>query len=469
MAVLPFANLSGDQEQEFFSEYMTDGLITELQKLTMGQIRVIGRTSIMRYKDTELSLPEIAAELGVDAVVEASVVRTEDQVRVGANLIRARQERQIWADSFERSPGEILALQAEIAGTIADAIGLELTTEDKRRLEAARNRTVDPQALELYLQARAMPEARFGLEAYRLKRDVLQEAITIDPEFAEAYAELAKHYADAAYFTLIPPREGLPPAKLMADKALQLDPRSAEALLARAEVAFYFDWKWKEPETFYREAISLKPNESGFRERFAYYLVHTGRPDEAIEQFVTAKDLDASGDEFDLFTLNLAWAHLYADRPEKVLELIARRAQILPEDRVGYFHVAWAYSLLGRHEEAVAAVDSLTPALGMLSEMGHASVFNWMIGRVYADAGMHDEARMMITKLQGLSEEQYIDPFYIAQIYERLGELDQAFDYLERAYDLHSAGLIDLKLDLGHLAGDPRYQDLARRMGIPLD
>ena len=466
LAVLPFANLSGDLRQEYFADGMTEALITELQQLAADQLRVISRTSIMRYKNTDKPLSDIAQELGVDAIVEASVTRSGDQIKVAVKLIRARpEEQQMWAESFDRSLTDVLALQAQIAGTIADELALRLDPGAEARLEKVREREVDPQALEHYLRAREKSGLMMTDEIYAEALRNYQEALSLDPSFAEAYAGLASYYTWAAYLTMIPPHESLPYAKLMAQKALDLDPRSAEAVLAKANVAFYFDWEWDKPDLDYRRAIALNPSDPDLHSSYGHYLVHVGRFDEAIDQIQIAADMtpDAGSQLY-----SIGWANLYAGRPAKTLEMAFEHREKHPDDLLAFFSMAWAYSMLGQHDEAVAAADSLEQLSALPAKTGFPSVIYWMRGKTYAEAGKRDKARAMIRALEDLAKERYIDPWYVAQIHERLGDLDQTFAWLERAYEVHSVALVDLRLDLGHLADDPRYQDLARRVGIPL-
>jgi tetratricopeptide (TPR) repeat protein len=385
---------------------------------------------------------------------------------VVAKLIRARPEQQIWANSFEGDFADALAIQAQIAGTIAGAVAVELTPEAEERLVQAQTRVVDPRAMEAYLRAREVSDATISRAGFETALRHYQEAITLDPEFGIAYAGLACLYTQASLFTVVSPHESLAYAKLTAQKALELDPRSAEALLAKATVGFYFDWDWEGPARDFRQAIDLNPNAPEYLHAYALYLVHRGFFDEAIEHFKRAEEL-TPGEDYSLVTIG--WANLYANRPEPVISMALECLDNDPENPIPFFHLAWAHSLLGQYDDATAFADSLGANYSKLGLADLYSVMFWMRGKVYAEAGQREKALEMIESLEDLANEHFIDPWYVAQIHERLGNLDEAFTLLEEAFEMRSTSLIDLRLDMGHLADDPRYQDLARRVGIPLD
>jgi tetratricopeptide (TPR) repeat protein len=336
--------------------------------------------------------------------------------------------------------------------------------ENAAWLERNAERKVNPVAFDHYLKAREKSQLMLTDEIINEALSNYQKAISLDPHLAEAYAGLARLYTQAAYMTFIPPLESYPNAKFMARKALELDPRSAEAVGAKADAAFYFDWDWEGPDQDYLRAIALNPHDPDTRNSYAQYLVHVGRFDEAIDQFQIVDEMTYSADS-QLYSVG--WANLYAGYPEKTLAMALDHRDMHPDDLMAFFSMAWAYSMLGQHENAVAASDSLEQLMALPAYTGFPSVIFWMRGKTYAEAGKHDKARAMIRSLEDLAAERYIDPWYVAQIHESLGDLDEAFSWLERAYEVHSVALVDLRRDLRHLADDTRYQDLAQRIGMP--
>ena len=287
LAVLPLVNVSGDDGQEYFVDGMTDELITELAKI--GLLRVISRTSTMRYKASSKSLGQIARELNVDAVVEGTVLRSEDRVRITAQLIHAATDRHLWAESYERHLKDVMALQDEVAGAIASRIQIKLTSHEKAQLAASR--PVDPEAYEAYLKGRYFLSK--GTEA-GLKKSVeyFQQSVERDPSSAPAFAGLADSYDYLGAYALLPSKEVFPKAKTAATKALGIDGTADEAHSALGLAILFFDWDWAAAEKHFKEALKLNPNNATAHQYYGEYFVAVGDADKAIAEYKRARDLD---------------------------------------------------------------------------------------------------------------------------------------------------------------------------------
>jgi TolB-like protein len=410
LAVLPLTNLSGDREQDYFADGMTEQLTTTLGQI--GALRVISRTSAMHYKNSQKTLPEIASELHVDAIVEGSVERVGNQVRITAQLIEASTDRHLWAKSYERDLRGILTLQDDVAQAIASEVRVNLSPQEQKQL--ARARQVNPQAQELYL--RGLYDLRKGTaasidEAIR----EFQQAIAIDPNEAHAYAELASAYYDQSTI-LRAPLEVMPKAKAAAIRAIELDDSLAEAHGSLGYVKLLFDWDWPGAEHEFRRALELNPNLPRVHLGYAIFLLTLHRPDQASEEFGRA-------DAIDPFTgqshMDRAWLLFNASRFEEAVQAATRAG----DDRV----VALSSAELGRSEQAITAADrAVTKTKNPL----------WLaqIASAYALAGSKDKARGMLINIEAQARERYICGFNVACLYASLGDHEQAFTWLEKAY-----------------------------------
>jgi serine/threonine protein kinase/Tfp pilus assembly protein PilF len=443
VAVLPFANLSGDPDQEYFSDGMTEMLINELGKVSA--LTVISRTSMMRYKNTDKPLPEIAKELHVDAIVEASVIREGDNVRITAQLIRARPERQIWADSYARNASELSSVHSEVAQAITEHVEVAVTADERKRLKPTR--TVDPAARDAYLKGRYTGEVQFFIEA-----------IDIDPLYAEPYAGLAEYYCNAGIYGILSTEEAEPKAKAAVRRALELDEHLAQAHAVLGTIAFMYDWDWYGPDEHYRRALQLNPNAQEIHNAYDMYLAAVGRYDEAIAHCRKSMELDPRPDAG---VGHLAWIYYYAGRYDESIAVLKKQAKIGPMD---HLQLAWAYVEKGMCAEANAALDSVfalvpNPDEVILNQAGH----------YYARCGRIDRAEELLDSLLAMSDREYVEPCHIAFIYAGLGDPDKMFEWLEKGYEEHSFYMMVFATDFRAYRDDPRFIDLARRIGIPLD
>ncbi len=454
IAVLPLDNLSGDPEQEYFADGMTEALISELVKIK-GLKRVISRTSAMRYKETEKLMPEIARELNVDAIVEGSVLLVGERVRITAQLIEARTDRHMWADSYERDLRNILALQKELARAIAKEIKIAVTPEEQVRL--ATYSPVNPEAYQLYLKGRYLWNKRTGED---LKKALVyfERAIEKDPNYALAYTGLADTYLILPSFIAFPPTEAYSKGKEAALKALEIDDTLAEAHNSLADVMkFYFDWKSAEKE--YKRAIELSPSYATAHHWYAYDLMLMGRYDDAIEEINLALELDPNSL---IINANMGYVLYNARRYDQAIEYYMNALEMDPNFWVLHQYLGRAYVQKGKYEEAIAEFQEAITLSGSLQEnMGN-------LGYSYAVSGRKAEAMKVVNELKELSTRKYISSYHLALIYVGLGQKNQAFEWLNKAIEEPDIFLVHLKVDplFDSLRSDPRFTALLKKMGL---
>ncbi|HXH49075.1 MAG TPA: winged helix-turn-helix domain-containing protein [Terriglobia bacterium] len=455
IAVLPFENLSGNPEQEYFADGMTDELITNLGKFRA--LRVISRQSVMRYKGSKKPLPEIGRELNVDAIVESTVRTSGGRVRIAAQLIDARNDRQLWAQTYERDLGDVLVLQSEVARAIASQIRIKVTSQERARMAATR--PVDPEAHRCYLLGRFYWNKRTE-EGFNKAIGFFQRSIEIDPTYAPAYAGVADCYNLIGDYHYLRPRDAYPKAKEAARKALQIDESSAEAHTSLAYPYFDYDWDWASSEKEYKRAFELNPNYATAHQWYSEYLTAMGRHAEAVAESKRARELDPLSP-----AINLSLAHRYWFMRQYDTEIrgLQETLQLFPEFANAYGTLAYAYLATGRHQEAISALQKCRS----LSGASPAEVV--ALGEAYAKGGVRGFYLYDLRRLMEESKHRYVRPVYIARLHAFLGENDEAFSYLEKAYEEREWHLTRLQVDpvWDPLRSDPRFQDLVRRMNFP--
>jgi len=469
VAVLPFANLSGDPGQEYYSDGMTVALINELGKI--GALKVISHTSAMQFKHTDKSLPEIARELNVDAIIESSVLREGDSVRVTAQLVRADPEQQLWADSYTRDAANVLALHSQVARAIAEHIQVTVTPQEQQQL--ARARPVDPEAYEAYLIGRSLV-AKGSMDEVERGIGYLQQALERDPNYAPAYAGLATAYVSSAGTGggWRSPVEVMDKARAAAERALELDESLAEAHLALSMVSAEFDWDIPRSEREVGRAIELDPGFADARIIKTYLLIGRGRYDEALEQAKRAVRMDPLNL---LGRAQLISSYLHLGDSARVYEESQKLIDINPDPLVKSLAIltkAIMASHAGREKEAVAGFEQAVELTGRQ----HA---DWLtfLGVAYAMAGRHEDAVGILNEMTALARTRYVSPVLFAQLHASMGHIDAAFEALEHAYELRCGYLYEvlahpfisdpqssLKRNLG---SDPRWDDLVKRVGLP--
>jgi TolB-like protein/tetratricopeptide (TPR) repeat protein len=448
IAVLPLQNLSGDPRQDYFADSMTEELIADLGQVSAS--RVISRTSMMTYKGTTKTLPQIARELGVDTVVEGSVLRQGNQVRITAQLIDARTDHHLWARSYVRDLNDVLTLQAEVARTIADQVRIAVTPEERARL--ARPRTVDPEAQELYLQ---------GMQALGMGNPgnaigYFQKAIDKDPNYAQAQAELADSYGWMGEAGWMPYSEAFPKEKAAAIKAIALDEALPEGHVQLAHAAMNLDWDWATEGKEFKRALDLNANSAPVRWAYSNYLERMGRLPEAISQLQLALQLDPISSRA---YHNSAFGYYYARQYDQALLQMQHASALHHEPAELIFPLAVIYVEKGMYDEAIQQFQKLG---GQPHALGH-------MGNAYARVRQEAEARKMISELQKQVQTTGIGRYEIALVYAGLGQKDEAFAWLEKSFAARDKGLTYLKIDpcLDPLRSDSRFRDLVSRVGLP--
>ncbi len=453
IAVLPLDNLSGDSNQEYFADGMTDELITDLAQI--HSLRVISRTSVMQFKHTKKNLPEIAAELNVDAVVEGSVMRSGNSVRVTAQLLDARQDRHLWAASYEREMADIIGLQGQVAKAIADQVKVKLTPEEDARL--AKRRPSNPEAYDALLKGRFLWNRR-NRSAAETAIGYFRQAAEKEPGNAEAWAALAGCYTSlGADIGSADPAKVAPEARADIAKALELDTNLAEAHHTLARIKLWYDWDWTGAEREFRRAIELNPNDSMNHLGYSQYLQVRKRFDEALEENRRAIDLaplDILG------SMHLAWLYCDSHEGEKTLDQSKRVLEMDPAFTGAYLYVARGYELQGKWPEAIAAFEQARDSYGVVCLAG--------VAHAWAASGNRLQAEAALVKLTKSSRQNYVSPLMFAGYYAALGDRDRAFEWLERGYQQRVPGLIELEVSYvwDNLRTDQRFHSLERRVGF---
>jgi TolB-like protein/class 3 adenylate cyclase len=452
IAVLPLNNFSGDPNQEYFADGMTEELTADLAKISA--LRVISRTSVMQFQgENRKSVSEIARELNVDAVVEGSVLRIGDKVRITAQLIDALADKHLWAQSYERDSRDVLALQDEVASAIARQINIELTSDEQARLASAR--PVNQQAYDallkgMYYLRKHTPEGDTEAGEY------FNQAIKIDPKFAKAYAALAGFYVvEVAGSLSLSPREVMPKAREAAEKALELDDTLADAHVVVGRIKFSYDFDWPGGEAELQRAIALDPNSALAHSWYGWLLTMEGRFDQGEAEFERASELDPLHLSF---ILNVGLPPMFQGQFEKATEQVRKVLAMDPSFGFAYFDLGRIDIASGKPAEAI--VD-----LGKTGTLRTWSTLMGSLGYAYAASGKRQEAEKLIDEL---SHRPYPPPDTIAIIYLGLGDKDRALEWLGKAYQDRSYNLIFLKVDHSWdpLRLNPRFIELLKKVGL---
>jgi TolB-like protein/DNA-binding winged helix-turn-helix (wHTH) protein/Tfp pilus assembly protein PilF len=414
IAVLPFENLTGGREQDYFADGMTDALITNLAQVRA--LRVISRTSVTQYKQTNKLLPRIADDLNVDAVVEGTVVRSGNRVRVTAQLIHAPTDHHLWARTYERELRDVLALQAELAGAIAQAVEIKVQPEERRRL-AARG-TVDPEAYDAYLKGRFFWNRR-SLPDLSKAVEYFQQAIERDPTYAPAYSGLSDAYRMSGL--QVPPRECMPKAEAAARKALALDETLAEAHASLAGVLYRYQWDWEGAEKEFQRSLELDPNYAEGHRAYAIYLLTVRRNEEAVTEARRARELSPLSP---VINVELGGTLVRVGRYDEAIQQAHKTLEIDPQFARAYTALAAAYEGQGDRPKAMAALEK---AASISGRAGGA----WL-GYFYGVGGRRREALAILAALEERSRKQYVTPDHFAVVHLGLGHKDEAFALLER-------------------------------------
>ena len=455
LAVLPLESLSGDASQDYFADGMTEELITDLGQISA--LRVISRTSVMAYKRARKPLPQIARELNVDAVVEGTVLRSGDQVRITAQLIEASADKQLWSQSYEGELRDTLALQNKVARAVADQIRINLNPQEQAALKDVK--VVNPEAYESYLKGRYFWNKRTA-DGLKVALAYFNQAIDEDPKYAKAYSGLADTYAllgDWEY-AVMAPKEALPKAKAAAIKALELDSALGEAHNSLAFCLDGFDWDLDSAGKEFRRAIELNPGYATAHHWYAWHLSLLGRYDEAIAEMRKAENLDPlsliiNADLAELLVL----AHFY----DESIPQSRKTIEMDPNFALAHNQLAQAYFQKHMNDEAVAELQKAV----QLSGGSPTCIAN--LARAFVASGKRGEAVKLLSNLKKRSTPSYSHAPEIAMIYAALGDKDQAMNWLEKGYKERFNPSVLLRPGFDPLRSDPRFEDLVRRIGLP--
>ena len=455
LAVLPLDNLSGDASQNYFADGMTDELITDLAQI--GALRVISRTSVMVYKGARKPLPQIARELNVDAVVEGTVLRSGDQVRITAQLIEASTDKHLWSQSYQGELRDTLALQNRVARAIADQIRINLTPQEQAALRNVK--VVNPEAYESYLKGRYFWNKRTS-DGLKVALAYFNQAIEEDPKYAQAYSGLADTYALLGdwQYAVMTPKQALPKAKAAAIKALELDSALGEAHNSLAFVLDGFDWDLDSGGNEFRRAIELNPGYATAHHWYAWHLSLLGRYDEAIAEMRKAENLDPlsliiNADLAELLVL----AHSY----DESIRQSRKTIEMDPNFALAHNQLAQAYLQKHLLDEAVAELQKAV----QLSGGSPTCIAN--LARAYVVSGKRSEAVKLLSDLKKRSNPGYSHASEIAMIYASLGDTDQAMNWLEKGYEERFNPGVLLRPGFDLLRSDWRFQNLVHRIGLP--
>jgi TolB-like protein/Tfp pilus assembly protein PilF len=454
LAVLPLENLSHDPEQEYFAEGMTEALITTLAKI--GEIRVVSRTSIMMYKGVRKPLREIARELEVDAIIEGTVLRAGDRVRITAQLIDTSKETHLWSESYDRDLRDVLALQAEVAQSIAREIRIKITSVDQARIGEVH--PVEPDAYEAYLRGRYHWNRR-SAEGLGKALQYFQQAIACDETYAAAYSGLADCLSNLSWLSIFSPEDGCAKAKELAAQALEMNPSLAESHASVAWATLIYDHDFRAAEREFERSIELNPRYAHAHHWLGLYLGLTGHYEEGYTELKRAIRLEPHS----IMNQTLGFVLVFNRRYDQAKEQFEKALELDPNSFQAYWGLGAADLYKSQHQSAIAAMEKAV----QLS--GRAPLFLATLGEAYAAAGYSQEAQKILDQLRDVAKERYVTPYGLAHIHAALGKKEDALHWLETAYQEHAVHMMCLKTDprFDDLRPDPRFQNLLRRMDFP--
>lgn len=455
LVVLPFENLSGGRKHDYFSEGLTEEMISQLARLNPEHLGVIARTSAMQYQSTTKSAQQIGRELGVSHLLEGSVRRSGERVRITAQLIRVSDATHLWAEGYERSLHDILALQAEVARAIAREIQIKLTVGAEQRLD--RVAALDPDAHEAYLRGRHLWNRRTE-EGMRKSIAQYEEAIRRHPDYAMAYAGVADSYVMLACRGMVPAKETFRKARAAARKALELDGELGEAHGSLAHVRLH-DWDWEGLDRDFLRAIELHPAQPIVYYWYGEFLMSMGRPEEAIAMTRRAQQADPVSP---VIAASLAMILYLARKYDEAVKVLQRAHEIDPDHFLPHLRMGLVRLQQRSYAEAIRELQTAARLANHSTETLAA------LGTGYAMAGMTGEAHQIVEQLQASQSEHYVLPYNIAKIYAASCDQDRTFEWLERAYQEGNPDLIELNSEpvFDGLRDEPKFSELMRRIGF---
>jgi TolB-like protein/DNA-binding winged helix-turn-helix (wHTH) protein len=456
LAVLPLENLSGDPEQEFFSEGLTDELITQLGRLQPEKLGVVARTTVMPYKGTQKPIGEISKELGAAYVLEGSVVRADGRVRVSVQLIQARDRTQLWSDSYERELANVLEVQSEIASRVARSLEIKLLPTQRESL--AKAPSLDPEVYEDYLKGRFYWNQR---TAQGLKKglEYFQQAAAKDPNYAPAYVGQADSLLVLSDWGLIPPGPAYQQAKAAAMKALSINEALPEAHASLAGIDWEYDYEWAAGEKEFKRALELDPAYASGHQWYAEFLSASGRHNEAIAEMRRARDLDPRSL---IINAEMAYILFYARRYDEAIEACKNTLEMDPNFMPALVYIQWAYRGKKMYDDWFREHQRAMVLAG--ADARDRAEFD----RAYARGGYRGSRRWLVNLMLNRSKNEYVSPYTIGTIYADLGKRDQAFEWLEKAFEQRDPCLVRMNIqpELDPLRSDPRFENLLRRLRL---
>ncbi len=459
VAVLPFSNANGDPNSEYLVDGITEGVIDRLSGLP--NIKVISRTSAFRYKKRDIEPQRVAQELGVQALVTGRVIQRGDDLSVSAELVDAREDKQLWGEQYSRKLADIRSVQQEIATAVSGSLRVPLTDAEKTRLNKLP--ATNPEAYQLYLKGRYHANQATA-EELKKAIDYFQQTIDKDPGYALAYAGLADTYCQlGGEYEFSAATQVLPKAKAAAQKALELDDTLAEAHAALAYAEF-FDWDWLNVEREFKRAIELNPNNAFSHRRYGETLQARARFSEALAEGTRAQELDPLSPDI---VANLGFTHLLMQHYDESIAQFRKVLDLKSNVPVAHAFTAVAYAMKGMHRQALAEYDQISDQDKAVAP--ETQLIADTLGWIYAVSGRRADALKIALEFRQLSTHAYVESYSLGTIYAGLGEKDEAFRLLEKAYDQHSPDIVFLAVDpfWYGMRSDPRYADLLRRIGLP--
>ena len=456
LAVLPFINLSGDPEQEYLSDGLTQEMITQLGRLHPESLGVIARTSVMRYKKSDIPIDQIGRELKVDYVLEGSTRREGSRVRISADLINVRDQMQLWGDIFEKDLSGILILQNEVAEKVAEALAIKLLPSEQARLSQVG--TVNPEAYDAYLKGHYHWD-RLGKEDLEKAMEYFNIAVEKDPDWAPPYAGLAESWGGRMQMGFVPPTVALPKIYQYLNKALELDPNSENSHYVKAIIAVWVEWDWEKGETEFLKTLELNPNNALCRIYYAHLLVIMKRSDEALYQANLALELDPMKP---LVMALYGVVMMNAGDYQSAIIQIEKALSIEPGHFFATAQLEFASYFYGDYEKSFEA----TKQIFQFEDKAISA-----IDKTYNDQGYFPALRVMINHLEKLVEGGLLSPFDLAAYYLRLKEYDKALYWLERGYEIHDPNMpyiTTVFFDDDQLKDNPRFIELLKKMKLPI-
>ncbi|HEY0322219.1 MAG TPA: protein kinase [Pyrinomonadaceae bacterium] len=454
VAVLPFVNMASDPEAEYLSDGITESLINSLSQLP--ELRVMSRSSTFRYKGTSVDPRDVGRELDVEGVLVGRVMQRGDTISISIELVDARDNTHIWGKPYSRKLTEIFALQDEMARDLSQSLRLRLSGEEEKRL--VKRYTDNVEAYQLYLKGRYYWNKRTP-DGFKKGLELFQQAIDTDPSYALAYAGLADSYAMLGDYSVLAPSETFPRAEAAATTALKLDDNLAEGHTSLAFVKMAYAWDWASADREFRRAIELNPNYATAHQWYASYLVMMGRFDDSIREIKRAQELDPLSR---IINANLGLHYYYARKFDESIQQLKKTISLDESFFVAHQYLGRTYIQKGMHKEAIAELERARELSGNAPEVVAS------LGHAYAVAGRTGDAQKVLADLDELARERYVLPYFRAAVYTGLGDKDQAFAWLERAYEERHPGLVLVNIDprFDTLRSDPRFTDLIRRLGV---